>query len=96
MGLRRKVNRGFAIRILDGSDRVASAIGWVMGLATAHREGVFFRRTEVRLPLINQGAPNGKAELHGEAGLPPVRQQLRRSSAPAGKATASAKQGSRR
>jgi hypothetical protein len=38
IGLTWKVNRGFAIRILDGSDRVASANCWVMGSATAHRQ----------------------------------------------------------
>jgi len=38
MAFTRKVNRGFAIRNLDGSDRVASAIRWMIGLATAHRQ----------------------------------------------------------
>jgi len=57
MGFMRKVNRGFAIRILDGSDRVASAICWVMGLATAHRQECLCHWTLLASRAMIESAP---------------------------------------
>jgi hypothetical protein len=56
MAFTHKVNRGFAIRNLNGSDRGASAIRWMIGLATAHRQECLCHRhrlaSRVRLEAL--------------------------------------------
>jgi hypothetical protein len=51
--------QGRRIRFIRGRDRTKARKG--PGLKPIERV-LFFRRTEVRLPLMNQGAPTGRTE----------------------------------